>query len=225
MINTMESDLISFSFQSPLRKSSPGSPSLRMVIRESLPEDDTGTHELKEVKMPVALNTGYPEDVTLTHPWIYSGHERVCAGHIVLKELTGERKIAFSLGGDLFCNPAEDQTIFTLKSSAPILRLENFNQTPMILADEIAIQLAEMRAEKHAELDEYQRNLTCADPFMLYCICLNLLRDKFHGISYHESPILFNFLTDISEEIRSLKLENNWPEPLPELEDLLFSSQ
>jgi hypothetical protein len=159
------------------------------------------------------------EIATLSHPWSYAGRHQVCAGKIALQMKTTERVIAFTFGGDLQVQPQNDETCFTLTSPAPILRLEGFNQISTILANEVEILFAEIRAEELPDLSAYNKRLVCADPFMLYCTCLKALDEKFNDFPYPEFTPMIEFCRFLTKEIDTLHAENFWLDRLPALVD------
>ncbi|MEA3439813.1 MAG: hypothetical protein U9R58_05990 [Chloroflexota bacterium] len=118
---------MSYTFYPPQRSNAPGSSRLEMIVRESPTGDIVGSNDLEQVKLRIAAHEDFAETATLSHPWLHENQQRVCASKIAFILVTSERLIAFTFGGDLQIQPQNGETLFTLTSSAPILRLEDFN--------------------------------------------------------------------------------------------------
>lgn len=208
----------SLTFCSPERANAPGTSRLEMVIRDST---GTDAYDLEQVTLRIASHEDLPEMTTLSHPWPHTNRQRVCVGHVALQLKTTERIVAFTFGGDLQIQPQDGLTLFILTSPAPILRLEGFDQIPTILANEVAILLAERRGKELPDLERYNRRLADAKPLVLYCACLKALEEKFKDFSHFESHSMLNFSNFIPLEIEALHAENLWPDQVPDLEELL----
>lgn len=216
----MRSNHTSYLFNPPQRPTAPGSPCLEMIVQESPTNVRSGSYDLEQVELWLVTHEDLPEMATLSHPWLHGNQQQICAGKIALQLKSTERVIAFTFGGDLQVQPQNDKTYFILTSPAPILRLGRFNQISTILADEVAILLAERRAEELPDLNAYTRRLVGKDPLVLYRACLKALREKYTDISHHESPSIVAFSSFISTEIDSLYAADLWPNRVPDLVDL-----
>jgi hypothetical protein len=195
-----------------------------MIIRGSPPVGEAGPQNLEQAKVRITNNEGVLETVTLSHPWLYGNQLRICAGNISLHLMTTERVIAFTFGGDMQVHPQNGATLFVLTSPAPILIIEKFNQISTILANKVAILLAERRGEELPDLSAYNQALLCADPLELYCVCLKALKEKSMDFSHPQASSMLAFSSFLTTEIDSLKAANLWPNRLPDLVDLLSSS-
>jgi hypothetical protein len=212
---------MSYKFYPPQRANSPGSPCLDMVIGEGPTDLRAGSHVLERAKLRIPSQQDLPETVTLSHPWPYANQQQVCIGNIALELVTAERVVAFTFGGIMQIQPQNGKTLFTLTSSAPILRLGDFNQISTILGNEVAILLAERRVEELPDLSEYNKTLLCAEPLELYCACLQALNEKYMDFSHPESLSMIEFSIFLTTEIETLRSADLWPNHLPELIELL----
>lgn len=212
---------MSYKFYPSQRPSAPGYSQMEMVIKESPPTNGADNRDLERVKLNMAIQESLPEITTLNHPWPYGKHAKVCAGNIALQLMENVRVIAFTFGGDMRIIPDKGETLFILKSPAPILKLGDFNQIPTILANEVAILLAERRVDELPDLSTYKESLLCTDPLELYCACLKALRKKFMDLSLPESPSLFAFANFLIAEIESLRSANIWLNQVPDIDKLL----
>lgn len=212
---------MSYKFYPSQRPSAPGYPQMEMVIKESPTANGTDNRDLERVKLSMAIQDSLPERTTLTHPWPYGKYGKVYTGNIALQLMENERVIAFTFGGDMQIIPDNRETLFILKSPAPILKLVDFNQIPTILANEVAILLAERRVEELPDLSTYKETLLCTDPLELYCACLKALRKKFMDLSLPESPSMFAFANFLITEIESLRSANLWLNQVPDIDKLL----
>jgi len=217
----MISPELDYQFLTPQRPNSPGSPRLDMLIRGHSGGVEVDHHELALVSLHMASDEDQPEQVTLTHPALYTGKYQVFAGPIMLQMVNADCIEAFTFGGDLQIQSDNNQTTFSVTSPAPILRLGEFNSIPTMLANEAAILLAKKRADELPELDEYNKRLVFTDPLLLYCSCLRTLENKYNNIPNPEMPSWETFLIFLTSEIESLQAAGLWPKKVPGIVELL----
>ncbi|MFN2177598.1 MAG: hypothetical protein ACK2U3_16755 [Anaerolineales bacterium] len=217
----MKENLLNVVFYPPDRKNSPGAPRLDVILRDPSANQSDGDDFPVRVSMRIAACEDSSEISSFSHPWLYGESQQVCAGMMKISTNKKDNISAFTFGGELDIDTGENSTTLSLHSSAPILRLEDFNSIPTILANEVAILLGERRADELPHMAPYERHLVCVDPLTLYCACLKKLKAKFSEITHTETPSLSLFYIFLETEIDSLERENLWPDNLQDLEALL----
>lgn len=200
------------------RSDSPGHPRLDVFLR-SVP---TQQHfDPMTMILDVALGHNSIDILKVHHPWSLLEHYRVCAGRVIVQDRKGKKVEAFSFGGDLKIESKEELTIGVLTSPAPILELTSTSSMPSILAEETEILFAEKRAEWEPDHATFNKKLMMADPFTLYCACLEYWKAKYEHAHLIEDRVFQRFTLFIQNEIEALQELHKWPAQLPTIDDLL----
>jgi hypothetical protein len=205
-------------FHSQERSDSPGHPQLDVFLR-SVPTEK----HFDPVKMTINVAVGGKdiEFIKVHHPWSLLEHYRVCSGRVILQDRKGKKVEAFTFGGDLQIESKEEVTIGNLTSPAPILELTSTSSFPSLLAEETEIIFAERRAEWEPDHTTFNKKLIMADPFVLYCACLEYLEVKYEHSHIRDDGVIQHFAQFLHDEIEALQGLHKWPVKLPTVAELL----
>ncbi len=205
-------------FHSREYSNSPGHPRLDVLLR-SVP---TGKHfDPEKLSLTVAPKHKGTELLRVQHPWLGQDQYRACAGHMILQDRKGKKVEAFTFGGDLRIESEEMLTACFLTSPAPILVLIGTSSIPMLLAVETEIVFAERRANCELDRSTFKDRLTAADPFTLYCICLEALKKKFERYPSRGVEFIQQFVNFLNTEIKTLHELDKWPVSMPTVAEIL----
>lgn len=179
MIDThaFDTDQLGYNFFPPAAPHTVGHSQLKVVIR---PAPTEAHYDPESLTCSVAGRFGGVEPLRVHHPWLLDTAYRVCAGHVTLDDRKGKRVTAFTFGGELHIEAADQRTVCRLTSPAPILhhpRLEDSLERR--LGEEVEILFAERRAAWLGAEEQFERRLAQADPLALYYACLTALGEKF----------------------------------------------
>jgi hypothetical protein len=147
--------------------------------------------------------------------------QRVCAGMITLTDRIRKRVDFFSFGGSLEVSADEDETVYSLRSPAPVLWLTEHNESVADrLAAETSALLARIEAQWIDDEGSFSRLLAEADPIHIYSgtICSIVQGLDQYGSIRETSHGLYAILQDEELWLKSLGL---WPQIPCLLEDLL----
>jgi hypothetical protein len=182
----------------------------------------TGKHfDPEKLSLTVAPKHKGTELLRVQHPWPGQDQYRACAGHVILQDRKGKKVEAFTFGGDLRIESEEMLTVCFLTSPAPILVLIGTSSIPMLLAVETEIVFAERRANWELDRSTFKDRLTAADPFTLYCICLEALKKKFERYPSRGVEFIQQFVTFLNTEIKTLHELDKWPVSMPTVAEIL----
>ena len=205
-------------FHSREYSSSPGHPRLDVLLR-SVP---TGKHfDPEKISITVVSEDRGAELLRAHHPWPGQEQYRACAGRVILQDRRGKKVEVFTFGGDLRIESEEMLTACVLTSPAPILERTGTSSIPELLAEETEIIFAERRADWGPDHSTFKDRLTAADPFILYCICLESLKEKFEQYPPREDEFIQQFVHFLNTEIKTLHELDKWPGSLPTIADVL----
>jgi hypothetical protein len=205
-------------FHSREHPDSPGHPRLDVLLR-FIP---TRKHfDPEKLSISVASEHLGIELLRVHHPW--PGHEKyqACAGHVILQDRKGKKVEAYTFGGDLCIEPEETLTACFLTSPAPILEINGISSIPILLAEETEIIFAERRADWEPDHSTFKDRLTAADPFILYCVCLEALKEKFERYPSRGDEFIQRFVQIINNEIKTLHELDKWPVSIPTIAEIL----
>ncbi len=142
-------------------------------------------YDPEEVECRVVTYTGFPELLTLHHPWTRAERYRFCIGGIDLNDRKHRREHFYAFGGDLTITvTTAGATLCRFVSTAPILAISEKNPLPDIFVEEVAATLAEERAAwavQHRPGD-FDALLGAASPLSLYCVCLRAAAEHLRPI-------------------------------------------
>jgi len=205
-------------FHSREYSDSPGHPRLDVLLR-SVP---TGKHfDPEKLSLTAAPKHRGAELLRVQHPWSGQEQYRACAGRVILQDRKGKKVEAFTFGGDLRIESEEMLTACFLTSPAPILERIGTSSIPELLAEETEIIFAERRADWEPDQSTFKDRLTAADPFTLYCICLESLKEKFKRYPSRGDEFIRQFVHFLNTEIKTLHELDKWPVSIPTIDEIL----
>ncbi len=205
-------------FHSREHLDSPGHPRLDVLLR-SIP---TRKHfDPEKLSIIVASEHRGTDFLRVHHPWPGQDQYRACAGHVILQDRKGKKVEAFTFGGDLRIESEEMLTACFLTSPAPILVLIGTSSIPMLLAEETEIIFAERRADWEADRSTFKDRLTAADPFTLYCVCLEAMKEKFERYPSRGDEFIQQLVHFLYTEIRTLHELDKWLVSVPTIAEIL----
>ena len=215
--NSMESEY-GYYFHSREYSTSPGHPRFDVLLR-SVP---TGKHfDPEKLSLAIASEHRCTGLLKVNHPWPGQEQYRACAGRVILQDRKGKKVEAFTFGGDLRIESEEMLTVCVLTSPAPILERTGPSSIPELLAEETEIIFAERRADREPDHSTFKDRLAAADPFTLYCTCLESLKEKFERYPPREDEFIQQFVHFLNTEIKTLHELDKWPVSLPTISDVL----
>ncbi len=204
---------------------SPGYTGLLVAIRK----EPTGKHfDPQSMRVWLRLLHDEHEEVRWTTLWIDSPKElpirgsiHVCPGRVVLRDRRDKRVSFFVFGGSLEAVSVSGETVYSLRSPAPILQIsENLESVP----DQLAFGTEELMGELQVKwgLDEegFARRQAQVDPFQFYLAALHSIlarydQDRALQETFHE------FHLALRNEKKWLMERGKWPTTPPKLEELL----
>jgi hypothetical protein len=205
-------------FHSREHSDSPGHPQLDVLLR-SVP---TGKHfDPEKLSITVAPKHRGTEFLKVHHPWPGQEQYRACAGRVILQDRKGKKVEAFTFGGDLRIESEEMLTACVLTSPAPILERTGTSSIPELLAEETEIIFAERRADWEPDHSTFKDRISAVDPFTLYCVCLESLKEKFVRYPPIEDELIQQFVHFLDTEIKTLHELDKWPVSLPTISEIL----
>jgi hypothetical protein len=197
---------------------SPGHTGLLVAIRET----PTRAHfDPESIRAQLLDEDGVPEWTTLHREWHFPASCRVCAGRVILRDRVKKAAEFFTFGGTLESIVVPGETVYSLRSPAPIVELFGKTSGP---TDDFVFKIEALFAELHAEwgMDDagFGRRLGQTDPEQLYVASLDLLLTQLKQtrVLREGHPELYTLLL---EERDWLKKVNRWPVELPTLGQLL----
>jgi hypothetical protein len=152
-------------------------------------------------------------------PSAYSTH--VCPGRIVLHDRHGKATEFFAFGGRLQVISQETESIYELRSGAPILALTPDEESlPDQLASEVEELMAEAKAGWHGDDEGFDRRLGDVEPVVLYSAAVHSLLTRFQ-----ESEAMMTAYADLAELLEHerawLIRQGLWPAAPLSVADLL----
>lgn len=197
---------------------SPGHPRIDILLRSA----PTGKHfDPEKLFITIASEQRGAELLGVNHPWSGQEQYRACAGRVILRDRKGKKVEAFTFGGDLRIESEGKLTACVLTSPAPILERTGTSSIPELLAEETEIIFAERRADWESDHSTFKDRLAAADPFILYCICLESLKEKFEQYPPREDEFIQQFVHFLNTEINTLHELDKWPVFLPAIAEIL----
>jgi hypothetical protein len=203
-----------------LPKSHPASPGyggLQVAIRE----EPTRKHfDPESIDLQVVSYDGAPCGWRL-HRETDVGHRRVPLTIITLNDRLEEKDAKFLIyGGTLEAVYGRHETVFTLRTPAPILDLTS---PALTLAEELAVEterlVAALQAEWGRDDEGFGRQLATVEPLELYWATIHSLIEECQAVgALHCSE---DFISLLHEEQSWLRHQAEGPRVAPTLEELL----
>ena len=205
---------LGYKFSPPDREHAPGGQQLIIKIHHQ----PTYHHfDPEHVIISAWTEEGYPDTLTLHHPWTFGEEYRGYPGRIHMIDRRGEEAHAFSFGGQWLVQSQEDLTLLKLSSTAPILDCNPANMIVNLLADEVEVLMAEQRALRRTRKIDPLRTARVCDPMTVYTACLQSLSQKYRRLEATPSPSILKFHQFLETEIAVLEEQGLMPAGLPQL--------
>ncbi len=185
------------------------------------PNETDGKQGIRSVTLPVKSGEQYINSLKVQHPWHFEGIYHVCNGIIQMIDDRGEKVEALTFGGRLKIDPREGYTACALDSPAPILEITDVQPVERLFIDEIKILLAERRAERFNDSQDYEANLIKADPLMLYLSLVYTLSERIDHWSHKDDLQIMELINFVHTEQKRLEQAGNLPLIAPRLRDIL----
>jgi hypothetical protein len=147
----------------------------------------------------------------------------VCPGEVILRDRTDKRADFFVFGGSLEAVSVPGETVYSLRSPAPVLRLtDDPESVPDQFASESEANIGELRVRWASDEEGFARRLAQVDPFQFYLATLQSLIARYEREDYHALQDAFHeFYLALHKEKGWLMERGQWsPTPL-RLEELL----
>jgi len=163
--------------------------------------------------------------------WLHSPLElpieasmHVCPGEVMLRDRTEKRVDFFVFGGSLEAVSVPGETVYSLRSPAPILKVtEDLESTPDRLASETEALISELEVRWGSDEKGFARRLAQVDPLQFYLATLGTVLAHYEQdrALQEASP---EFYLALGSERGWLTKRGQWPATPPRLEELLAPS-
>lgn len=185
------------------------------------PNETDNKQGIRSVTLPVESGEGSIESLKVQHPWRFEDTYYVCTGIIQMIDDRGEKIEALTFGGRLKIDDREGYTACALDSPAPILEITEARPVERLFIDEIKILLAERRAERLNESQDYEANLIKADPLELYISLVNTLSERIEHWSHKDDLQIMELINFVHTEQNRLEQAGDSPMKTPRLNEIL----
>jgi hypothetical protein len=196
---------------------SPGHTGLLIAVREA----PTYTHfDPESICLHVLGEEGTPIEVRLSLGLHSRRSERVTPCRVLVRDRVEKVVEFFTFGGWMEAVSEPGETVYSLRSPAPILVLTHPESVPDLLAAETEAMLARIDAQWGMDDEGFEERLAGLDPLQLYVASV-------HSILAHikSSPELRDDLAELYhvlvEERTWLRESGQWPAQPPTLGKLL----
>jgi hypothetical protein len=202
----------------PAHPWSPGASGLVVAMRE-VPTGEHYDPEEIELRLRDLWGMADWQELTITAAWLPSDH--VCPGRVLLSDRTGKRVEFFAYGGTLAMHEYPRETIYVIRSPAPVLSVAPLFET---WCDEVAShtesRIAEAAADWSGDEEGFLRRLAAVAPLETYAAAVHSILVEHAG-----APSVGRFYREVDvilrRERRWLKAEGHWPESPVKIETLL----
>lgn len=180
----------------------------------------SGLHfDPREMRLPVADDSGGLSWVTIGFPHYVGDKLRICAGPIDVTGFGEKRLDAFSFGGELLIEASETSTRAMLKSAAPILVRIGAHPATALLIEEAELVLALRKGVWDEQPGEFERRLLLADPLELYHAFLETVLARMKSMPRDDNDSEQHLRYQLRQELESI--ENDSRSALRRIEDIL----
>lgn len=197
---------------------SPGYTGLLVAIRER----PTKKHfDPERISLQVLDEQGVPQGMTFHLKWHLTKSRRVCAGRVILRDREEKEIEFYTFGGSCESVSVSGETVYSLRSTAPILQLtEKGESLSDLLAGEMEILIAKQHVRWGEDDEGYGRQLAQIEPVQLYVMSISslLVRTRREG-GWRKEVVEVN--TMLLEERNWLEEVGQWPDRPPQPEELL----
>jgi len=167
---------------------------------------------------PIKTQKKSIRQLKVTQPWHFETDYRVCAGLVVMEDRKGSKEEAFSFGGRLAVENQEWQTVCSLVSPAPIFEINEATPLHILFIEEVEILLAENQV-KFQHHEDYEQQLSQAEPMELYLACLAALTVKFEAL-HHRTDLQTQLLIYLHAQKHRLEAAGIARDPAPRLAEI-----
>jgi hypothetical protein len=161
------------------------------------------------------------DQLEIYHPWVYRDTYQVAPGLVTLADRKGKKVEAYTFGGKLTIDSDEYCTTCVLQSDAPIIEINHANRAIMKLIDEVEIILAEQRANRAADIGDFEARLEKVPVSKLYMACLMELEKKVKEAQGRGGNVDRKLSELIEGEKQFMRKEGSWPENPPSFSEIL----
>lgn len=202
---------------------SPGYTGLLVAIRKKPTEKHFDPQSMR-----LRLRDKY-DQAKWTTLWLYSPQElpikasiHVCPGEVMLRDRTDKRANFFAFGGSLEAVSVPGETVYSLRSPAPILQLtDDPESVPDQLASETEALISELQVGWGSDEAGFARRLAQVEPFQFYLTTLQAILARYERDHHVLQETFHKFYLALRNEKRRLVDRGQWPATLPILGELL----
>ena len=145
-----------------------------------------------------------------------------CPGEVILRDRTDKRADFFVFGGSLEAVSVPGETVYSLRSPAPILRLSDDPESvPDQLASETGALIGEVQVKWGSNEEGFARRLAQVDPLQFYVATLQSILARYERDHHALQKAFHEFYLALRSEKGHLIERGKWPTTLPTLEELL----
>jgi hypothetical protein len=197
---------------------SPGHTGLLVAIREA----PTKMHfDPESIRLQLRDRDRIASWITLKLKAPFQETRHVCPGRVILSDRVDKRVYFFVFGGSLEVTFGPGETVYTLRSPAPILEItESPESIPGQLAFETEAMIGALQARWRPDKKGFARRLAEVDPLRFYLASLHSIL-----LRYEQSRALQESFDDLYDALLRergwLKKAGHWPASPPKLEELL----
>lgn len=204
---------------------SPGYLGLIVAIREK-PSQSHFNPEMARLQIGLSGAPGQKWETLRLRP-LFHDSRPLYPGFISLLDGAGRQQQFFTFGGSIEVAQQDGETIYLLRSPAPILLIGNpvieVEETSEAFAEEFEATLAQAHAWWKLDDQGFADRLTKTNPMQLYLACINDLLEKYTGnpdLSRHAHA----FVRQLQSERAWLEETGRWPLYSPSIKALLAPS-
>jgi hypothetical protein len=145
-----------------------------------------------------------------------------CPGEVIVRDRTDKRTNFFVFGGSLEAVSVPGETVYSLRSPAPILQLtDDPESVPDQLASETEALIGELQVRWGSDERGFARRLAQADPFQFYLATLQAILARYERDHHALQETFHEFYLALRNEKGRLMERGRWPATLPTLGELL----
>jgi hypothetical protein len=145
-----------------------------------------------------------------------------CPGEVILRDRTDKGVNFFVFGGSLEAVSVPGETVYSLRSPAPILKLTDAPESvPDQLASETEALIGELQVRWGSDERGFARRLAQADPFQFYVATLQAILARNERDHHTLQETFHEFYLALRNEKAWLAERGKWPTPPSRLEELL----
>ena len=146
----------------------------------------------------------------------------VCPGEVMLRDRTEKRVDFFVFGGSLEAVSVPGETVYSLRSPAPILQLSDDPETvPDQLTSETQALIGELQVRWGSDEEGFARRLAQVDPLQFYLATLQAILTRYERDRHILQETFHEFYLALRHEKGRLMERGRWPATLPTLGELL----